>query len=122
MYDIAKCLFLSGTITLFANVPEMFEWPIEKIGFGALLFFIIWTYMKTILPKTQADIDDKNKRIECLIAEIAKLNELRAKDQIIIAALLREVKQNPVMGGNLSLNTIQERINLDDLDKLPEKK
>ena len=70
MYDIAKCLFLSGTITLFANVPEMFEWQIEKIGFGALLFFIIWTYMKTILPKTQADIDDKNKRIECLISEM----------------------------------------------------
>lgn len=85
MIDTMKCLFLSGSITLFAQVPEMFEWPIEKVGFGALLFLIVWTYMNRILPKTQDEIERKNKRIEELIVEIGKLNELLEKERMIIA-------------------------------------
>ena len=85
MIDTMKCLLLSGSITLFAQVPEMFEWPIEKIGFGAILFFVIWTYLNRILPKTHEELDRKNKRIEELIAEIGKLNDLLEKERIIIA-------------------------------------
>jgi len=81
MYDSLKCLFLSGSITLFANIPELFELPMEKIGFGAILFFIIWTYMKHVLPKTQAEMERKNDRIAELVEEIRHLNVMREKDQ-----------------------------------------
>ena len=81
MYDSIKCLFLSGSITLFANIPELFELPMEKIGFGAILFFIIWTYMKHVLPKTQAEMERKNDRIAELVEEIRHLNVMREKDQ-----------------------------------------
>ncbi len=90
MYDTLRCLTLSGAMTLFANVPDLFEWPLEKIGFGALLFFIIWTYMKQILPKTHEEMERKNTRIAELLAEIHKQNLLREKDQKIIESLLRE--------------------------------
>lgn len=100
MYDTLKCVFLSGTVTLFANVPEMFEMPMERIGFGALLFFIIWTYMKTILPKTHEEMQklrEENRNlfdeIKRLMDELTKLNILREKDQKIIASLSRESKQ-----------------------------
>ncbi len=93
MYDTIKCGFLSGTITLFANVPEIFEWPLEKLGFGALLFFIIWTYMKTILPKSQEDIQKLREENQKLIEEISKLNQLRERDQRLIALYLKEIKQ-----------------------------
>ena len=56
MYDTIRCGLFASSVTLFASVPEMFEFPLEKIGFGALLFFIIWTYMKQILPKTQEEM------------------------------------------------------------------
>ena len=85
MIDTMKCLLLSGSITLFAQVPEIFEWPLEKLGFGAILFFVIWTYLNRILPKTHEELDRKNKRIEELIAEIGKLNDLLEKERIIIA-------------------------------------
>ena len=85
MIDGMRCFLLSGSITLFANVPQMFEWPIEKIGFGALLFLIVWTYLNRILPKTHDEIDRKNKRIEELIVEIGKLNDLLEKERAIIA-------------------------------------
>ncbi len=92
MYDAAKCLFLSGSITALANVPELFELPLEKIGFGTALFLVIWMYMKHILPKTQEDIDIKNKRIEELILEIHKFGEQREADQNTIADLLQELR------------------------------
>lgn len=93
MYDSLRCLILSTSITLFANVPELFEWPIEKISFGALLFFIIWTYIKHILPKTQEEMDRKNTRIAELIEELRHLNTLREQDHRTIESLLRELKQ-----------------------------
>jgi hypothetical protein len=117
MYDSIKCLLLSGTITLFANVPDMFELPIEKIGFGALLFFIIWTYLKQILPKTHADMEAKNKRIEQLLTEVSRLNELRSKDQKIIAALLCEMKQNTTVSNVFSESTLHERVKIDDAEE-----
>ena len=93
MYDSIRCLFLSSSITLFANVPQMFEWPLEKIGFGALLFFIIWTYMKHILPKTQEEMQKLRDENQSLIEEISKLNQLRERDQRLIALYLKEIKQ-----------------------------
>ena len=84
MIDTMKCLLLSGSITLFAQVPEIFEWPLEKLGFGAILFFVIWTYLNRILPKTHEELDRKNKRIEELIVEIGKLNDLLEKERITI--------------------------------------
>ena len=93
MIDTMKCFFLSGSITLFANVPQMFEWPLEKIGFGALLFFIIWTYMKHILPKTQDEMQKLRDENLKLIEEISKLNQLRERDQRLIALYLKEIKQ-----------------------------
>ena len=93
MIDTMKCFILSGSITLFANVPQMFEWPIEKIGFGALLFFIIWTYMKHILPKTQDEMQKLRNENQKLIEEISKLNQLRERDQRLIALHLKEIKQ-----------------------------
>lgn len=93
MYDATRCLFLSGTITLFANVPEMFEYPLEKLGFGAILFFVIWTYMKTILPKTHDDMQKLREENRKLIDEISKLNQLRERDQKLIAMYLQEIKE-----------------------------
>ena len=90
MYDTLRCLFLSGSVTLFANVPDMFELPLEKIGFGALLFLIIWTYMKQILPKTHDEMERKNARIAELIQEIHNLNRIREKDQKLLESILRE--------------------------------
>ena len=92
MYDTMKCGFLSGSITLFANVPELFEWPLEKIGFGALLFFIIWTYMRQILPKTQEEMQKLRDDNRKLLDEISKLNQLRAQDQKLLAVSLNEPK------------------------------
>ena len=93
MIDTMKCFFLSSSITLFANVPQMFEWPLEKIGFGALLFFIIWTYMKHILPKTQDEMQKLRDENQKLIEEISRLNQLRERDQRLIALYLKEIKQ-----------------------------
>ena len=93
MYDALRCGFLSGTITLFANVPELFEYPLEKLGFGAILFFIIWTYMKTILPKTHEEIQKLREENRKLLDEISKLNQLRERDQKLIALYLKELKQ-----------------------------
>lgn len=79
MLDAIKCLFLSSSITLFANVPQMFEYPVEKLTFGALLFFIIWTYMKTILPKNQeeyARVCEENRK---LLSEVERLGRLLEK-------------------------------------------
>lgn len=90
MYDTMRCLIFSGTVTLFANVPDMFELPAEKLGFGALLFYIIWTYMKQILPKTQEEMERKNARIAELIVELQRLNQLRENDQKILESLLCE--------------------------------
>ena len=95
MYDSMRCLFLSASITLFANLPDVFELPGEKIGFGALLFFIIWTYMKHVLPKTHEEMERKNNRIAELIAEVRHLNALREKDQQTIVKLLKENRQSP---------------------------
>ena len=92
-YDGLRCGFLSGSITLFANVPELFEWPLEKIGFCALLFFIIWTYMRQILPKTQEEMQKLRDDNRKLLDEISKLNQLRERDQKWIAAYLKEQKQ-----------------------------
>ena len=116
MYDTLKCLFFSGSLTLFANTPQMFEWPLEKIGFGALLFFIIWMYLKHILPKTHEEMDEKNKRIQQLMDDVRRLNELRAKDQKIIAALLKEIKLHLAIGEKLSEGVASKRLQLDDLD------
>ena len=95
MYDSMRCLFLSASITLFANLPDVLELPGEKIGFGALLFFIIWTYMRHVLPKTQAEMERKNNRIAELIEEVRHLNSLREKDQQTIVGLLKEARQYP---------------------------
>ena len=95
MYDSMRCLFLSASITLFANLPDVFELPSEKIGFGALLFFIIWTYMKHVLPKTHEEMERKNNRIAELIAEVHHLNVLREKDQQTIVNLLKDIKRVP---------------------------
>lgn len=95
MYDTMKCLFLSASITLFAQVPELFDVQVEKIGFGALLFFIIWTYMRHVLPKTQAEMERKNNRIAELVEEIRHLNVLREKDQQTIFDLIKDNRQNP---------------------------
>ena len=95
MYDSMRCLFLSASITLFANLPDVLELPGEKIGFGALLFFIIWTYMRHVLPKTQAEMERKNNRIAELIEEVRHLNSLREKDQQTIVSLLKEARQYP---------------------------
>jgi len=95
MYNTLKCLLLSASITLFAQVPGLFDWEVEKLGFGALLFFIIWTYMKNVLPKTQEDMERKNNRIAELIAEVGRLNAMREKDQHTIVNLLKETGQNP---------------------------
>ncbi|MCL2624506.1 MAG: hypothetical protein FWD31_12660 [Planctomycetaceae bacterium] len=88
-----RCLFLSGAITLFANLPDVLELPGEKIGFGALLFFIIWTYMRHVLPKTQAEMERKNNRIAELIEEVRHLNTLREKDHQTIVSLLKDARQ-----------------------------
>jgi len=93
MYDTLKCGFLSGTITLFANVPELFEYPLEKLGFSAILFFIIWTYMKTILPKTHDEIKMLREENRKLLDEISKLNQLRERDQNLITLHLKEQRQ-----------------------------
>jgi len=94
MYDSMRSIFLSASITLFANLPEMFELPGEKIGFGALLFFIIWRYMKHILPKTQEEMERKNNRIAELVDEIRHLNAMREKDQQTIIDLIKDTRQN----------------------------
>jgi len=94
MYDSLKCIFLSASITLFANVPELFELPMEKVGFGAMLFFIIWRYMKHILPKTQEEMERKNNRIAELVDEIRHLNAMREKDQQTIIDLIKDNRQN----------------------------
>jgi len=93
MYDTIKCGLFAGSITLFANVPELFEWPLEKIGFGALLFFIIWTYMKQVLPKTQEEMQKLREENRKLLDEVSKLNQLRERDQKIIASYLKEARQ-----------------------------
>jgi len=85
MYDTLKCGIFAGSITLFANVPQLFEWPLEQIGFGALLFFIIWTYMKNILPKTHEEIQKLQEENRKLLDEILKMNQLREQDQKLIA-------------------------------------
>jgi hypothetical protein len=92
MYDTMKCGFFASTVTLFANVPEFFEMPLEKIGFGALLFFIIWTYMRQILPKVQDEMQrlrDDNRK---LLDEITRLNLQREQDQKLLTQYLRESK------------------------------
>ncbi|MDO5566560.1 MAG: hypothetical protein Q4G59_07880 [Planctomycetia bacterium] len=93
MYDTFRCIFLSGSLTLLANVPEMFELPLEKIGVGAMLFLVIWTYLRHILPKTQEDIEAKNKRIEELIREVQRFSDQRDKDQKTISELVREFRR-----------------------------
>jgi hypothetical protein len=93
MYDALRCGFFAGSITLFANVPQLFEWPLEKIGFGALLFFIIWTYMKQILPKTHEEMQKLREENRTLLDEIRKLNQLREQDQKLITSYLEELKQ-----------------------------
>jgi hypothetical protein len=94
MYDSLRYLFLPASITLFANVPDIFELQAEKIGFGALLFFIIWTYMKHVLPKAQDEMERKNSRITELAEDVRNLNALRERDQEIIMALVKEAKQS----------------------------
>ncbi len=120
MYDTLRCFLISGSVTLFANVPDMFELPVEKIGFGALLFLIIWTYMKQILPKTHDEMERKNARIAELIQEVHRLNTIREKDQKILESLLREhEKNNKPNDPNVELrmkNTQNKRLPLDDLD------
>ena len=93
IHDLAKCLFLTSSITLFSQMPEIFELPLEKLGFGAILFFIIWTYLKTILPKTHEEMERKNKRIEQLVIEIGKLSDQRERDQRIIEDYIRNDNQ-----------------------------
>lgn len=94
MYDTMRCLIISGAVTLFANVPDLFELPVEKVGFAALLFFIIWIYMKQILPKTHEEMERKNARIAELIEEIRRMNILREKDQKILDSLLHEQQKS----------------------------
>jgi len=93
MYDTIKCGFFASSVTLFASVPEMFELPLEKLGFGALLFFIIWTYLKHVLPKTQEEMQKLRDDNRKLLDEVSKLNQLRERDQKIIASYLKEAKQ-----------------------------
>jgi hypothetical protein len=95
MYDSLRYLFLPASITLFANVPDIFEMPMERIGFGAILFFIIWTYIKHVLPKTQEEMERKNHRIAELIEEIRAMNKLREQDQKTMTALLKDLRQSP---------------------------
>ena len=92
MIDSINAFILSATVTLFASTPDLdfLKFPYEKITFGALLFFIIWTYMRTVLPKTQSVIEEKNKRIEELIKEISRLIDQREEDQKTIADLVRK--------------------------------
>ena len=90
MYDTIKCGFFASSVTLFANVPEFFELPLEKIGFGALLFFIIWTYMRQILPKVQDEMLKLREENRQLLGEISRLNHLREQDQKIIASYVHE--------------------------------
>jgi len=94
MYDTIRCGLFASSVTLFASVPEMFELPLEKIGFGALLFFIIWTYMKQIFPKTQEEMQKLREENRKLLDEVSKLNQLRERDQKIIASYLKEVRQH----------------------------
>ena len=120
MYDTLRCFLISGSVTLFANVPDMFELPVEKIGFGALLFLIIWTYMKQILPKTHDEMERKNARIAELIQEVHRLNTIREKDQKILESLLREHDRNnkindPVDGPRMK-NIQNKRLPPSDLD------
>lgn len=89
MYDTIRCALFSGTVTLFASVPEIFEMPMERISFGALLFFIIWTYMKKILPKTHEEMQKLREENRKLVEEIRKLNDLREHDQRIIGGYIR---------------------------------
>ena len=94
MYDSLKCIFLSASITLFANLQELFDLPNERLGFGALLFLIIWTYMRKVLPKTQEEMERKNNRIAELVDEIRHLNAMREKDQQTIIDLIKDNRQN----------------------------
>jgi hypothetical protein len=94
MYDMMRCGFLSGSITLFASVPSSFEMPLEKIGFGALLFFIIWTYMRQILPKVQEEMQKLREENRKLLDEISRLNKLREQDQKLLTHYMRDAKSN----------------------------
>jgi hypothetical protein len=92
MYDTIRCGIFASSVTLFANVPEFFEMPLEKISFGALLFFIIWTYMRQILPKVHDEMQKLREENRKLLDEISALNQLRAQDQKIIAAYVHDLK------------------------------
>jgi len=110
MYDTIRCGFFASSVTLFANVPELFELPLEKIGFGALLFFIIWTYMRQILPKVQEEMQKLREENRKLLDEISKLNKLREQDQKLLTLSLRDSKvfvdetipKSGILDGNIS--------------------
>ena len=94
MYDTIRCGFFASSVTLFANVSELFELPLEKIGFGALLFFIIWTYMKQILPKVQEEMQSLRTENRKLREEISQLNQLLEQDQKTITSYQDSCKKS----------------------------
>jgi F0F1-type ATP synthase membrane subunit b/b' len=103
MIDSLRTFTLSAYMTLFAATPDLdfLQFPYEKVGFGVLLFFIIWSYMKNVLPKTQQVLEEKNKRIEELIREISRLVDQRYEDQKTISDLVRNQKEKENKHENL---------------------
>lgn len=80
-----KAMFFSGVVTMFANVPNISEVPAEKLTFGGILFFIIFWYMKKIMPQSQelyAKVCEENRvlheEIGRLKTELAILTERTA--------------------------------------------
>ena len=75
--DFLRTTGLAGVCTLFAQTPDVFDgFTLEKIGFGSLLFLIIWAYLYKVLPKSQ----EQNERLYGQVAEQQKtINSLCEK-------------------------------------------
>lgn len=120
MIDSLKCILLSCSITVFANVPQIFEYPVEKITFGALLYFIIWTYMKTILPKNQADYTRVCEENRKLLNEVERTSRLLENQQRINSELLKKLEKYVPESGKSYIATMEDKIsNLKDGQTLP---
>lgn len=62
--------------TLFCQIPDIPpEYGLEKLGFAAILFFVIWSYISRVLPKTQERIDRQDDRLDRLAEAVEKLSE-----------------------------------------------
>lgn len=86
--DLIKTTFLSGVCTLFAQTPDIFEGvSLEKIGFGSLLFLIIWVYLYKVLPKSQEQIERLHIQLTEQQKTIASLCEKLNDDDKTISKL-----------------------------------